>query len=127
MSSVSLTLHQVTSVASAEGGSTFTLASTVTASIGIDRAVFVFRTSSKVFSHYASAADLVALPSSLELAQADGAGFYRQDRLTRTWPTLRAMEDDMALTRARLRSLVDDVGGANHAAIVDEVIVIEAS
>jgi hypothetical protein len=126
MSAVSLTLHQTTTVTPASGGASYQATSVVEAAFGIDKAVFVFRTDTQGFDHHATPADLETVTTSRDLALAERQPFYRQDRLTRTWPTLSLMQDDVAVTRSRLRGLVREVSQAVGPAVIDMVTVIEA-
>lgn len=125
MPAVSLTLRQTTSVTQNDNGASYQAASVIEASHGIEREVFVYRTDTKGFDHYATPADLATVPTSLELAIVDRLPFYRQDRLTRKWPSLGLMQDDLAVTEARLRGLAREVAERGSAAVVDKIIDIE--
>lgn len=126
MSAVSLTLHQTTSVTPASGGASYQATSVVEASFGIDKAVFVFKTDTQGFDHYATPADLESVPVSRDLALAERLPFYRQDSLTRTWPTLSLMQDDVVVTRSRLQGLIREVSRSLGPAVIDVVTVVEA-
>lgn len=126
MPAVSLTLHQTTMVTPASGRTSYQATNVVEASFGIDKAVFVFRTDTQGFDHYATPADLETVSTSRDLALAERQSFYRQDRLSRTWPTLSLMQDDVAVTRSRLRGLAREVSQALGPAAIDTVTVIEA-
>jgi hypothetical protein len=126
MPAVSLTLHQTTLVTPASDGASYQATSLVEASFGIDKAVFVFKTDTQGFDHYATPADLETVPTSRDLALAERLPFYRQDGLTRVWPTLSLMQDDIVVTRSRLQGLVREVSQAVGPAVIDVVTVIEA-
>jgi hypothetical protein len=125
MSAVSLTLHQTTSVTQNDNGASYQATNVVEAARGIEREVFVYRTDTKGFDHYATPADLATVPTSLELAVVERLPFYRQDSLTRKWPTLGLMQDDLAMTEARLRGLAREVSQRGAAAVIDKTVDIE--
>lgn len=125
MSAVSLTLHQTTSVMQNPNGALYQATSVVEAAHGIEREVFVYRTDTQGFDHYATPADLATVPTSLELAVIERAPFYRQGSLTRKWPTLGLMQDDLAMTEARLRGLAREVSQRGVAAVIDKIVNIE--
>jgi hypothetical protein len=126
MPAVSLTLHQTTTVTPAAGGASYQATSVVEASFGIDKAVFVFRADTQRFDHYATPADLETVPTSRDLALAERLPFYRQDSLTRVWPTLGLMQDDVAVTLSRLNGLVREVSRSLGPAVINVTTVIEA-
>lgn len=126
MPAVSISLHQTTTVTPASGGASYQATNVVEASFGIDRAVFVFRTDTQGFDHYATAADLAVVPVSRDLALAERLPFYRQDTLTRTWPTLELMQMDLNNTQVRLRALARDHASSVGSVVIDQTIVIEA-
>lgn len=126
MSTVSLTLHQTSTSTNVEGGASYLVTNVVTASFGVDKSVFVFKTDTGKFSHYATPADMEALPTSQEVAVADDALFYRQSSLARTWTTISEMNDDLSLTKSRLQSLAREVSKIQGSAIVDQVVEIRA-
>lgn len=126
MTTVSLTLHQTAVPATVNGGASYTVTNEVTASVGISPAVFVFKTDTGKFDHYATPADLEGLPDSQAQAVADGKGFYRQPAVTRVWPTISAMNEDLAMTQTRLNSLVREVSKIQGSLTVDRVVEIQA-
>ena len=125
MPPVSLTLHQTTRVTPGSNGASYDATHVVEVSFGIDKAVFVFKADTQRFDHYATPADLEVVTTSRDLAVADRQPFYRQDQLARSWPTLRLMQDDVAITRARLAGLVREVSSSQGAAVIDETIEIK--
>lgn len=125
MSTVSLTLHQTSLATPNDNGASYQATSVVEAARGIERALFVYRTDTQRFDHYATPADLATVPTSLDLAMASRLPFYRQDNLTRTWPTLGLMQDDLVATETRLRKLVREVAARGSAAATDKIIEIE--
>lgn len=126
MPSVSLTLHQTNDPATVLGGAQYTVTNEIIASIGIDPAVFVFKTETGEFDRYATAADLDALPTSQTLAVVDSIAYYRLTRVTRVWTTISAMQDDLAMTRRRLNSLAREVAQLQADLTIDQTIEIKA-
>lgn len=126
MSSVSLTLRQTVATTVVSGGATYQVTNAVTTSTGIDPAVFVFKTDTQAFDHYATAPDMDALPDTWEAAVAAGLGFYRQSSVSRTWTTISAMNDDLSITKARLGALAREVSQLQGAIVSDQTVVISA-
>ncbi len=126
MPSVLLTLRQTTTAIPSTNGAIFRVSRAVETSVGLDKSVVVFKATSGAFSHFATIADLAVVFVDRDAAIRDGATFYRQSQLVRDWPTLHAMEEDIADTRARLRALVQDVSKVTRQAISDETITIES-
>jgi hypothetical protein len=125
MAAVSITLRQTTLVTSNDAGASYQATSVVEAAHGIERELFVYRADTKGFDHYATPADLATVPTSLELATENRLPFYRQESLTRVWPSLGLMQDDVALTETRLRGLALEVSARGSAAVIDKVVEIE--
>lgn len=125
MATVSISLRQTTQVTSNDSGASYQATSVVEATRGIDRALFVYRTDTQRFDHYATPADLATIPTSLDLATANRLPFYRKENLTRVWPSLELMEDDIAMTEARLRGLAREVSERGSASVIDKVLEIE--
>lgn len=126
MPAVSLTLRQTTVPSSSAGSASYSVTSAVTASVGISPAVFVYRADNGKFSHYATPADMDAYPDTQVAAVADGKDFYRQASLTRVWPTISGMNDDLTTTRVRLSALVRETSKIQGSIVVDQVIEITA-
>lgn len=125
MAAVSISLRQTTLVTSNDNGASYQATSVIEAAHGIERALFVYRTDTRRFDHYATPADLATVPVSLELAIENRLPFYRQETLTRVWLSLRLMQDDIAMTEARLRGLAREVSGRGSASIIDKLVQIE--
>ena len=126
MPTVSLTLHQTAVPATVSGGATYTVTNEITASVGISPAVFVFKTDTGVFDHYATPPDMEALPASQAEAVAAGLPFYRQPGVTRVWTTISAMEEDLALTQTRLNGLVRETSQIQGSLTIDRSVVLQA-
>lgn len=126
MLAVSISLRQTTSVTQNDNGASYQATSVVEAAQGIERALFVYRTDTQRFDHYATSADLATVTTSLDLAIANRLSFYRQEILTRAWPSLDLMQDDLAMTERRLRALASEVSQRGSAAVIDKLVVIEA-
>lgn len=125
MAAVSISLRQTTQVTSNDGGASYQATNVVEATRGIDRALFVYRTDTQRFDHYATPADLATIPTSLDLSSASRLPFYRQESLTRIWPSLELMQADLADTEARLRGLAREVSEHGSASVIDKVVDIE--
>lgn len=124
--SISLTLNQVTSAAQTAGTATYTVTNTVTASVGISPAVFVFFRDTAVFDHYATVADLSLYPDSQAAALAQGVNYFRQPTVVRTWNTIDLMNADLTITRQRLQSLLNETSEIQNALIVNTTTVLSA-
>lgn len=125
MAAVSITLRQTTLVTSNDAGASYQATNVVEAARGIARELFVYRTDTQRFDHYATPADLATIPISRELAMSERLPFYRQVTLTRIWPSLALMQNDVALTEARLRSLAREVSEDGSASTIDKIVEIE--
>lgn len=126
MADLSLTLRQTTNATAVNGGATYEVKNEVTASVGISPAVFVYKTATQAFSHYATPADMDGLLDTYEAALAAGAQFYRQTSVTRTWTTISAMNEDLAVTRARLRALLRETSKLQGPLETDTTVVLTA-
>lgn len=121
---VTFTLRQVTSILD---GPLYQVASQVTQAVDADVNAFVYNAASQKFSHYATAADVEKWPKSLALAQLSGAEFYRLDSVTRSWPTVGEMNDDLADTLRRVQALADELNQVNESIIIDRTIVVQGA
>jgi hypothetical protein len=126
MSTISLQLNQVTSAASLAGQAQYTVTNQILSSVGVDPAVFVFYTTTGIFSHYANPADLNNYPNTLQDAQALSAKFFRQPLLTRTWSTIDQMQDDLSMTQSRLQRLLNSLNELQGELIVNQTINLSA-
>ncbi len=126
MSSVSLTLRQTVQTSVVSGGASYVVTNVVESSTGIDPSVFVFKTDTQAFDHYATAPEMDSLPNSWEAAAAAGLGFYRLSSVTRTWTTISAMNEDLSLTKARLGALARETSQIQGAIVTDQTTVISA-
>ncbi len=126
MPSVNLTLRQTAVPSATSGAASYSVTNTVVSSVGISPAVFVFKTETGKFDHYATPPDMDSLPASREEAVVAGLGFYRQSAVQRVWPTISAMNEDLAVTRARLAGLAREVSKIQGALTIDQTVEIQA-
>ncbi len=125
MAAVSISLRQTTQVTSNDNGAAYQATNVVESASGIDRELFVYRTDTHKFDHYATSADLATIPTSPDVATANRLPFYRQDHFTRIWPNLELMQADLADTQGRLRNLAREVSVLGAASVIDRVVQIE--
>lgn len=125
---VSFSLHQVTSyVDQANAAPLYRVVNQVSESSGASPAVFVYKTVTKAFDHYASAADMERWPDNYEEAQLKNLAFYRVNSVSRTWKTLQEMQEDLDMTLARVRSLAKELTAQRTVIALDRVTVIEGA
>jgi len=74
----------------------------------IDPNVFVYKTATGVFDHFAVLADMEEYLTSKAAAETAGDLFYRQSVVTRTWDTINEMEADISIGKSRIQLLIDD-------------------
>lgn len=103
---VSFTLQQTTAIVDTNK---YQVTNTVVAAVGADSSVYVFKTVTQCFSHYASAADVLQWPTGYDVASLIGAAFYRLPNVTRTWDTVRRMNQDLAYSLYRAQSLANEL------------------
>jgi hypothetical protein len=103
---VSLELNQVTSV---QDGPLYRVKNEVVAATNIGKEVFVFKTATKKFDHYATVADMESWPDNYDDALANGKTFYRVSVVQRDWETTIEMEADVSVTKSRLAGLVQQM------------------
>lgn len=108
--SVTIQLRQVTSVVD---GPLYRVKNTVEKASGISSALFVFKTITQKFDHYATVADLENYPDNYDDAQSEGSTFYRLPEVIRDWDTIDDMLEDMRVTKQRLQAVVNDVTRLN--------------
>lgn len=121
MSIVTYKLHQATSI---EAGPLYQVKNEVLEAVGSSAAVFVYKTDTKAFSHYATVADLEEWPDSYESAVQGSKDFYRQPSVTRGWKTIEEMNKDLAVTLARVRGLAQELGAVQGSVTIDRTITI---
>lgn len=119
--SVSFSLRQITSVVD---GPLYRVNNEVSTAVGASPAVFVFKTLTQAFDHYATVADLEAYPATYAEAAADGLAFYRQAAVVRDWETVALREDDLAMTRSRLQFLANELNALQDSLATDTTTVI---
>jgi hypothetical protein len=105
MSSVSLSLHQVTSVTD---GPAYKVLNEITAAQGISPAVFVYKAATQKFSHVATLRDMSLWPDSYDFALQFNKPFYRLTLSLRTWKSPDGMQEDVAETARRVARLLAD-------------------
>jgi len=118
---VSFSLRQITSV---ETGPLYRVANSITAATGANSSVFVYKTITQGFSHYATPADMEAYPTSYAAADTDGLAFYRQTSVTRDWETIEQMNSDVSLTQSRIQLLASQLAVQQGALASDTTTVI---
>lgn len=101
---VSFSLRQITSI---ETGPLYRVNNTVEAATDAPLQVFVFKTTTQKFDHYATVADLETYPDNYADAVAGNVPFYRLATVTRDWGTVQEMEDDVQMTKDRLTLLAE--------------------
>lgn len=102
----SFTLQQTTAIVEVNK---YQVVNTVILAVGADPNIYVFKTSTRRFSHYASAADVAQWPVDCDVASLTGAAYYRQPTVTRIWDTVRMMKADLAASLFRARSLASEL------------------
>jgi hypothetical protein len=103
---VSFSLRQITSVVT---GPLYRVNNTVDAATDAPIQIFVFKTLTQVFSHYATVADLETYPDTYAEAVADDLAFYRLAEVERDWETIEEMESDVAMTQSRVQFLANEL------------------
>ena len=121
---VVFTLRQVTEICD---GAKYKVTNTVTEAQNASSAVYVYNTASQVFSHYATAVDMERWPDSHELAVLRSAVYYRQPSVTRTWESVRRMNEDLAMSLQRLQYLADELNAKQGALVIDRTTVIQGA
>lgn len=86
--------------------------------------VFVFKTLTQVFSHYATVADLEAYPDTYAQAVADDLAFYRLAEVQRDWETVAEQETDVTMTQARVQFLANELNALHGEIASDTTTVI---
>lgn len=125
---VSFSLRQVTSlVDQANAAPKYRVVNQVEISTGASTCVFVYKTASKAFEHYASAADMERWPDSFEEAQVRGLAFYRVNSVSRDWETLGDMQDDLDESMTRVRSLARELTAQHGTVVIDRTTMIEGA
>lgn len=120
---VSVQLHQVTSV---QDGPAYRVKSEVLSAVGMQPEVFVYKTATQVFDHYATVADMELYPQTLQEAQLAALPFYRQASVQRDWPTASLMQSDLDMTQARVQDLVIQMASLEQNVVVDQTLTISS-
>jgi hypothetical protein len=118
---VSFTLRQVTDIID---GPLYQVTNEVTAAADAQLETYVYKTSTQVFSYYATAADMSLWPNSYALAQLAGAAFYRMAVLVRAWDTVIQMNEDLDMSVSRLQLLADELNAQRGVLIIDRTTVV---
>lgn len=119
---VVFTLRQVTAICD---GAKYKVTNTVTEAQNASTAVYVYSTETKAFSHYATAIDMERWPDSHELAVLRSAVYYRQPSVTRTWDSVRKMNEDLGMSLQRLQFLADELNAQQGALVIDRTTVVQ--
>ena len=120
---MTIQLHQVTSILD---GPLYRVKSDVLAATGIDKAVFVYKTATQAFDHYALAADMERYPNTYEEAVQSSAVFYRKMSVQRDWPTTLLMRSDVEITQARIQALLNSMAVAEGSLTIDITLNLSA-
>lgn len=121
MAVVTYQLRQQTSI---QDGPLYRVNNTVVSAVGSSPAVFVYKTETKKFDHYATVADLEAWPDSYDEAVVFDKDFYCQPSVQRDWPTIQAMNDDLAVTVARVTRLAKQLSAVQGSVTIDRTVTI---
>jgi hypothetical protein len=121
---VTIQLRQITSIL--QDGPLYRVQNTVEKATGISPALFVYKTVTQLFDHYATAADIATYPDSYDEAVATNAAFYRQPSVIRDWKTTQNLLEDVQVTQARLRAVVNDVARVNGSLQSDATLIISS-
>lgn len=120
---VTFTLRQITTIVGLIKLS-YEVTNQITAAEGASSAAYVFKTTTQVFSHYASAADMTLWPDSFDEAKLTDVDFYRQTQVVRTWDTVSQMNGDLDTSLHRLQSLADELNAQQGALEIDRTTII---
>lgn len=121
---VTFTLQQVTAPCN---GPAYCVTNTVTAATEASPNVYVYKTVTQAFDHYASAADMERWPDNFDQAFQANNAFYRLPSVTRTWSTVVAMNRDLRDSVFRLQRLADDLNTASGTLTINRTTLIEGS
>ena len=121
--SATIQLHQVTSILD---GPLYRVKSDVLSASGIDKSVFVYKTITQAFDHYAVAADMELYPNTYAEAVQTGAMFYRLASVQRDWPTTLLMRSDVEITQARIQALLNSVVVIDGSLTTDVTLTLSA-
>lgn len=125
---VSFTLRQITSLVAQSGKAPkYRVLNEVTAATGMDTNAFVFKTVNQTFDHVAVAGENELWPTTYAQAVTDNKAFYRLSSVTRDWATVVEMDDDLASTLRRVRSLANGLTKHQEAVVIDRTTVIEGA
>ncbi len=127
---VSLTLRQATAVLPPIPPATapvYRVKAEITDAMNIDEAVFVYATASRQFSHYATVADLERWANDRTQAMTNGDPFYRLSTVSRDWPTVALLTEDLKLARNRLQLLVNEMNAAELGVLLDVTTIISST
>lgn len=125
---VSFSLRQITSfVDQANAAPLYRVVNQVTDSLGASPNVFVYKTATQKFDHYASAADMERWPDNYEEAVINNLSFYRVNSVARDWETLAEMYEDIDYSLKRVKSLADELTKQRGVVAVDRTTLIEGA
>ena len=125
---VSFTLRQITSIVDQDAEAPlYGVQNQVTEATGASAAVFVYKTTTQAFEHYATAGDMDKWPDNFEEANSSNLAFYRLDSVMRTWASLTEMYEDLDMTTRRVRFLANELSQQQGEIIIDRSTVIEGA
>lgn len=107
--SISITLIQTNTVENQDDNTPLYVSrNVITASEGIELALFVHSVDTEAFSHVATSLDMASWPTSLAEAQSASVGFYRQVSAQRSYTSILDAQDFAQSIRTRLTTLARD-------------------
>ena len=121
--SVSLQLHQLPTI---QPHCLYRVKNEILAATGVDSGVFVYKTATQKFSHYATFADMETWPNLYEAAVQAGKPFYRAASVQRDWTTIKDMKCDLTITVARLQALLNDVADVQGSVLEESIVTLTA-
>lgn len=121
---VVFTLRQITSVLD---GPIYRVRNEVTAAENASTSVFVYRTSTAEFDHYASARDMTLWPDSRAAAQTAGLEYYRQTFVQRDWESVTELVSDVNLSWERVQLLASELTEEAGLLTIDRTLVLEGA
>lgn len=120
---ITFSLHQATEIVT---GSTYQVTNRVVMAEGASSAVYVYKTLTQEFSHYAAAVDMERYPDTYEVATVTAAPFYRLPVVVRTWDTVAMMDQDLTVSLRRLQYLADELNTYQGALVIDRTTVVRS-
>jgi hypothetical protein len=121
---ITFSLQQETEIVTA---TTYRVTNQILEAQGASPAVYVYKTLTQGFSHYASASDMEQYPDTLEVATLTAAAYYRLPRVVRTWDSVLMMNQDLASAIQRLQFLADELNVRQGTVIVNRTTIVRSA